>query len=596
MRVCIPLFIVSCLTLHEADGFVIHPGHASEFKTCTNWSPLQLVAVSPESSTESQTSLFDDACPYKDTFHLNKKLKKLASFRHVEGYDRQSEDAPADDASEVSSNNSPSAASTFSAASAVAMAVACQEEWEKYRNHPRVPSDKFGFNIVLGAWARCSQFLAEHRNQKPTNDAIGTVSFSTNTIYTAQEAAQRALDMLNRLEAEAQNSKNESVDVIVPDIVSYNLCMEAWAKCRRPEALSQVKMLYDRIRKSETLQPTEQTYCAVIEVYADADQSDYLERILRIVEKIESSNDLKPTIKMYNAVLHAYCRAGKPGQLNESEVSPISVAQKCLKILDHVKQMFADKNDVAIRPNIATYNTVIEALSWGRDLDLALKADELLEEMKQAPFLEPVAPTYVGVISAWSRIRHVDALNRVDTLLSEAIESNQVSTKAFTSTMFTWSRSNSPQKLNRCLDLLKQMKAMHSEGNLHVRPDPYAYQVVIEACARANGDAAQQTAAIRIAFAVFKSIQLDPNVQVTSYIFSSLINAVSRLLPAGDERTALAKAVFEKAVVANQLDKRVIQSMRTAVDATTLQSLLADIDSSLAEFEKQGKGATRRKQ
>ncbi|GKY94384.1 hypothetical protein MPSEU_000404400 [Mayamaea pseudoterrestris] len=594
---------VAFLTFGSVDAFVSSGRTALTPRRRYSLLTPRHVATTPPAPILAAQDAHDDDCPYKDTYELNKALRKLASLKgdaddHVDDDETESHGKRFDHAD--------------TSASMIAKAASCQEEWEKYRfrQNGSVQADLFSLNTVLKAWSRCAQFLAEQRShsgssgsqQQPVsmdrtvNNAVSAQAVTANglsssskslsiySIYTAQEAAQRATDLLVQQENEAKADKTASI--AAPNAASYNICMDCWSKCRRPESPDQVEELFERMQRNKALQPTVMTYNALIEAHAHSDRLDRMERILELWKEIDDATDIQPSVWTFNALLYAYSRAGKmqydklkQQQQSSSEsvieMSPHYAAKECLLLLKRMKTSFAETNSTDDRPDIMTYSIIIEALGRCGSPDMTRKAEELLEEVKRIPYLQPTSYTYAGVLSAWARTRLPEAQERADALLQEVLDKKLANTKTFTTTIQAWSRSDSPKKAARCLELLKQMKEMKASGVRVVSPDSFAYQIVIDACASVKGNAIQQNAALRIAFAVFKSMQLDTSVHIGHSIFSSLLNAAARLLPPGEERSQVASAVFEKAIAAQKVDNRVIWSMRQGADASTVQKLLA---------------------
>ena len=99
----------------------------------------------------------------------------------------------------------------------------------------------------------------------------------------------------------------------------------------------------------------------------------------------------------------------------------------------------------------------------------------------------------------------------------------------------------------------------------------------MEACARCQGTTKQQTEALKIAFAILKSMQLDPTVQPNHITFATVLKATAFLLPAGEERNQVASALFEKAKTAGMVDMNMVKNMRKAVDNNVMQDLFHEL-------------------
>ncbi len=59
--------------------------------------------------------------------------------------------------------------------------------------------------------------------------------------------------------------------------------------------------------------------------------------------------------------------------------------------------------------------------------------------------------------------------------------------------------------------------------------------------------------------------------------FATLLKATAALLPSGEERNTVAKAVFSKSQEAGMVDYYTLANLRKAVEANVLQSLLHDL-------------------
>lgn len=106
-----------------------------------------------------------------------------------------------------------------------------------------------------------------------------------------------------------------------------------------------------------------------------------------------------------------------------------------------------------------------------------------------------------------------------------------------------------------------------------IKPNLYTYNAVIDACARCNGNHEQQANALKIAFAVNKAIlaaKLEPN----SITYSTLLKAAKALLPEGDVRNQVLRAVFERAKNSGYVDYNVLKAFDQAADRELYHELL----------------------
>ena len=107
----------------------------------------------------------------------------------------------------------------------------------------------------------------------------------------------------------------------------------------------------------------------------------------------------------------------------------------------------------------------------------------------------------------------------------------------------------------------------------------------IDACAKCQGTTQQQTDALKIAFAILKAIQAEPDMQPNHVTFATLLKATGALLPGGEERNKIAQAVFAKAQQAGMVDYYTLANLRKSVEVHVLQSLLKDMQDSQGSID-----------
>jgi hypothetical protein len=230
----------------------------------------------------------------------------------------------------------------------------------------------------------------------------------------------------------------------------------------------------------------------------------------------------------------------------------------------------------------------MECLARCGNLQSAEKAEELFAELKEYysrtknDRFKPSVYTYTTLIKTWSRSYDVKAPIRAEELLEELLERTdgvKANSMVFTAVIQCWARSRDFSKAARALKLLQRMRKIAEEtNNPSFAASLMPYNAAIDTCSRTRGNAAQQTAALKIAFAILKAIEQQPEnsvVKANHVTFATLLKGVSFLLPPGNERNKIAQAVFEKAVAASQVDVTVLKTLQKACDSSVLQDLLS---------------------
>jgi Ca2+-binding EF-hand superfamily protein len=110
----------------------------------------------------------------------------------------------------------------------------------------------------------------------------------------------------------------------------------------------------------------------------------------------------------------------------------------------------------------------------------------------------------------------------------------------------------------------------------------------IDACSKTRGEGKHQVEALKIAFAILKTMEIDPNVQPNDVTYNNILKAVGFLLPDSEERNQIARAAFDKAKANGMISVDVIRSVRKAMDNKTMRETLhpLEMDSGTVEYSK----------
>ena len=206
-------------------------------------------------------------------------------------------------------------------------------------------------------------------------------------------------------------------------------------------------------------------------------------------------------------------------------------------------------------------------------------AGQLLEELKQLHLKtgnqrhKPNFRTYTTLVTAWSRTKSEESPQRVEAIMKEMAKCGEnPNSRTYTAAIQCWSRARDPLKAKRVLKLLMEMRGEYKKTKSeHLRPTTITYNTAIDACARCQGSADQKTESLKIAFAILKTIEMDDELNADGVTYSTLIRSLGFLMPTGDERNNVAKAVFEKAKNAGLVELTTLKNLSLAVDAKTLK-------------------------
>jgi hypothetical protein len=100
----------------------------------------------------------------------------------------------------------------------------------------------------------------------------------------------------------------------------------------------------------------------------------------------------------------------------------------------------------------------------------------------------------------------------------------------------------------------------------------------IDTCALTRGDGKNQLAALKIAFAILKTMELDETVKPNEYTYSHVFKAIAYLMPPGKERNQVSLATLNKAKLEGFVSKDVIKNLKKAMDTDDVHRALGSDD------------------
>ena len=238
------------------------------------------------------------------------------------------------------------------------------------------------YNAVITAWARCrnhaaakqvlERMMERAKDDKdcPTPDAV-----SLNAILDglsrerSRTAARKAEDLLATM---------ESLENAQPDQKSYTSVMSAIVRSGDWEAPERVMRVYKRMqaaskeaKNGDLLRPDVVTYGMLLDMWAKSKRDDAGERAEQLLRDMQNDG-LNTNVVNYNNTILAHARSKKPRSFERAEA-----------LLREMEMRDAARNQ-SVRPNTVTFTNVIQALKRSYVQDKAQVAWNLLQEMLRA--------------------------------------------------------------------------------------------------------------------------------------------------------------------------------------------------------------------
>ena len=313
----------------------------------------------------------------------------------------------------------------------------------KYRNGHPVKPNTTSFTIVMDAWARN---VGDKNNSSPKTDS---------TQYVEQ--------LFHEM---------KQWDNCQPNIVTYNTLIHVFAQhghAQRAEHILQTMLLPQQPTTSTpAVIPNTISFTTVIEAWANSGDPQGPMKAEYWLQQMEHIYHTLPDVWTYNAVFHAYyyatygstSRNGKTTKKDDSTRMMLSRVEELLAEME-----YRSRKERSLKPNTATYNTVIHILA---KYGAAQRAEHVLQTMIDRYHHQQQ-----------QQIRnHTSNVNEIDNITPNTI--------SFTSVMDAWAKSGDSRGPSRSEQILRQMEDMYRFGNPDVQPDSVAYNTVINAYAKSN--------------------------------------------------------------------------------------------------------------
>jgi hypothetical protein len=357
----------------------------------------------------------------------------------------------------------------------------------RHMNITGVPPDTLCYNIAIKAWTRTRR---------------------------GRESAEHADQIMEQMQAPK-------------DIVTYATVISAWAASgMRSHAVSRAEELLRAIQETPALEPNTIVLNTVMSTWVKSKNPAAVNRTEELLQHMEASRLTPPDLISYNTHIHALSIHAKRS----------GYAQKAHDMLLALEERY-QKGEIPFRPNLFTYNLVIDAWSKSRDPNAAWKAVQVLRKMIDEKTPDPDTFSFNQVISALSR----SAIPKAPHLAEELLQYQEDAYKlkihrnakpdviGYTSAIVAWARSRDPDAAERAERLLNRMKNQYASGETYLKPNRMSYNSLIDCWARSG----RGTLGARKAEALLQemeelSVSGDDSVAPNLVTYNAVLNAWAR--------------------------------------------------------------------
>lgn len=410
---------------------------------------------------------------------------------------------------------------------------------------PMLDPDVSTFNALMTLYIRRGKTegalsLFDNMTSMQQSGRIGTKPdiYSINLMLTAlikkttyKEDMESVEELLKKIE--------ERYDVL-PDVTTYNLVLDAYAKSHLREAGARCEQLIDsmeiKCRTDRSVAPDAYSFTSTINAIERSRHHEargsWAEKVFNRMETLHSQGLVEaPTTPVYNALLNALISSEETTSLERAE------------------RLFTDIQSSGIA-NTRTYNTMLKQYAMfersrydGRVLLPAQpnKALSLLDEMEHSYYIQN----------------------------ESAIKADKYS---YTTVISAIGRSNSRRKAAKALSVLHRMIDSYLEGNVQAKPNSYAFNAVLNAaCHTRFPDERLEGFTILCSTLILQKDWAKPD--HTTY--ATFLQGCDRLLPSDELRKfRVLETVMNACVKDGQASELVLKNLKGVASDEMYESLV----------------------
>jgi hypothetical protein len=286
------------------------------------------------------------------------------------------------------------------------------------------------------------------------------------------------------------------------DLVTYSTAISAWsASGMRSHAVARAEELLRDIEETPGLEPNTIVLNSLMSTWVKSRNPAAANRTLELLEHMEQSEICPPDLFSYNTHLHALSTHSKrPGY-----------AQQAHGLLMSLEKRGAE-GEAHLKPNLFSYNVVIDAWSKSEDYNAAWNAVKILRQLIEKEWPRPDTFSFNQVLSALSRSSRPGAALLAERLLQYMVDGYRLrlhkndarpDVVGYTSVIVALSRSGEADAAERAEGLLNQMKEGFAAGERYLKPTRFVYNAMIDCWAKSG----RGTYACRKAEALLKEME-----------------------------------------------------------------------------------------
>ena len=309
------------------------------------------------------------------------------------------------------------------------------------------------------------------------NTSVKMSAFMNNTIMNALSTAAINNDRAIKMVDEIMKDPDRSIDD-----VSYSIAIKTLTLSKNwgDEHTSHAQAIQDWLIKGVG-RPNHKTMTPILTALAKQAKVTDIMFLLEWMESLYHENgwdDVRPNRFHFNTMISALSH-----QKSTFGKGQFRIGTEALQILDKMKKLYLEGNNDDVRPDIVTFNAVLNAIAneriTNKKEETGARAEELLQRLEQGKEGKDIVPdivSYNSVLSAYAKSSSPDASFKMQNILDRMRSFNiEPDLKSFTICINTLSKNNGDGSAQKAEEFLKYLEDCYAAGKNHLKPDVACY-------------------------------------------------------------------------------------------------------------------------
>ena len=253
----------------------------------------------------------------------------------------------------------------------------------------------------------------------------------------------------------------------------------------KAHAVSRAEELLREVEDSEYLEANTVVLNAVMATWVKSKNPAAVERTEEVLRQMEMSTNAQPDLISYNTHLHALSMHSSPKRPD--------LAHSAEDLLRKMEEG-SDSGKIAFRPNVFSYNLVIEGICRVQESTAAVRSARLLRQLIKRDDVDPDTFSFNQVLTAFSKSSTEGSATTAEELLRYMDEAYKTGvhryakpdSSSFASVIAAYTRSGDKGAAEHAERLLDEMKRRAANGEEHLKPTRICYNSLVDCWAKSG--------------------------------------------------------------------------------------------------------------